>query len=188
MKKLTIYCGANKGASPIFEQETARFGRILTEKGIEIIYGGGSVGLMGVLADAAMDAGGKVTGVITTYLNEQREVGHRGISEMIVLPTMSIRKTKLLALGEGCVTLPGGYGSMDELFEALTLAQLHEYPYPIGLLNIAGFYDPMLKMLDSMVENGFVKAQNLDFLVVDDDPERLLERMKNYVYEPVTKW
>ncbi len=188
MKSLAVFCGANAGFSPIFKEKTIELAKKMVARDIEVIFGGGSVGLMGILADTVLAEKGRITGVITTYLNDHREVGHRGIPKMVVLPTMAERKTELLRLSEGILTLPGGLGSMDELFEALTLAQLHTFPHPIGVLNVEGFYDHMVLQLEKMIETGFIREQNRSLLLVDDDIDRLLDKMAAYKYEADPKW
>jgi uncharacterized protein (TIGR00730 family) len=184
MKSLAVFCGANTGFLPIFKEKTIELAEKLVERDIEIIFGGGSVGLMGVLADTVLARGGRITGVITTYLNDHREVGHKGIPTMYVLENMSVRKIKLLELSEGIINLPGGYGSMDELFEVLTLAQLHEYQHPIGLLNVDGFYDHLIAQIEVMIEKGFIHEQNRGLLLIDETIDGLLNKMQNYRYVP----
>ena len=142
---------------------------------------------MGVLADSVLEAGGPITGVITHQLNDL-EMGHPGLDDMIVVESMAERRTLLIKGTDGVITLPGGYGSMDEHFEALTLAQLHQYQKPIGLLNVENYYDPMLNMLDTMVENGFLKAQNRDLCLVASEVDALLELMQNYEFNAIGKW
>ncbi len=187
MKSIAVYCGANKGNQPYFAEAATELGQTLAQRGIQIVYGGGSVGLMGVLADAALAAGGKVKGIITHQLNNL-ELGHPEVEEMLVVESMSERRSLLLHGTDGVITLPGGYGSMDEIFEALTLAQLHQYPHPIGLLNVRGYYDPLLAMLDNMVQFGFLKAHNRGLCIVASSIPELLEKMEQYRYDPVGKW
>jgi uncharacterized protein (TIGR00730 family) len=187
MKSIVVYCGANKGNQDCFAEEAANLGKILAERSIRIVYGGGSVGLMGVLADAALAHGGKVTGVITEQLNDL-EVGHKGITEMLVVKTMSERKVILLSESDAVITLAGGYGSMDEIFEALTMAQLHQYQKPIGLLNTNGFYNPLSAMLDNMVKHGFLKEENRKLCIEAPTIETLLDKMEAYRYNAINKW
>jgi len=187
MKSVAVYCGANKGLHPWFEVATIELGKALAERGIRVVFGGGSVGLMGVLADAVLAADGEITGIITHQLNGL-ELGHVGIKDMIVVDTMSARRDLLIKDTDAVITLPGGYGSMDELFEALTLAQLRQYQKPIGLLSVRGYYDPLLHMLDNMVENGFLKAQNRQLLVASDNVPDLLNSMERYEYRAMEKW
>lgn len=187
MKSIAVYCGANPGNRPVFGEQATLLGKTLAERGIEIVYGGGSVGLMGILADSAIANGGKIRGVITHQLNNL-ELGHPEVEEMLIVESMPERRTLLLRNTDGTITLPGGYGSMDELFEALTLAQLHQYKHPIGLLNVEGYYDPLLAMLDNMVRFGFLKPQNRLLCLDAPTIPELLEKMERFQYEPVAKW
>jgi uncharacterized protein (TIGR00730 family) len=187
MKSIVVYCGANKGNQDYFVEEAKNLGKALAQKNIRIIYGGGSVGLMGVLADEALAHGGQVTGVITEQLNNL-EVGHKTISEMIVVKTMSERKVILLEESDAVITMAGGYGSMDEIFEALTMAQLHQYQKPIGLLNTNGFYDPLSAMLDNMVKFGFLKAENRKLCIEAATVPELIAKLEAYEYNAINKW
>ncbi|MBK8557508.1 MAG: TIGR00730 family Rossman fold protein [Lewinellaceae bacterium] len=187
MQSIAVFCGANKGNKPVYAEQAALLGKILAERNIRVLFGGGSVGLMGVLADAVLAHGGPITGVITQQLNGL-ELGHPGIKDMIIVESMAERRTLLIKGTDGVITLPGGYGSMDEHFEALTLAQLHQYHKPVGLLNVEGYYDPMLQMLDNMVENGFLREQNRKFCLSADRVETLIDQMAAYEYNPVGKW
>ena len=187
MKSIAVYCGANKGNVPCFEESAIRLGQLFAEKNIRAVYGGGSVGLMGVLADAVLKHGGQIKGIITHQLNNL-ELGHPGVFDMDIVESMSERRVLLIKDTDGVITMPGGYGSMDELFEALTLAQLHQYKYPIGLLNVENYYDPLLAMLDNMVKYGFLKEQNRKLCIVDSTPEGLLEKMEAYSYNAIDKW
>jgi uncharacterized protein (TIGR00730 family) len=187
MKNVAVYCGANKGNHPIFISEATKLGRLLAQNQIEVVYGGGSVGLMGVLADALLEEGGSIRGIITHQL-DNLEVGHKGVANMVAVATMSERKTMLLDGTDGVITLAGGYGSMDEIFEALCLAQLHLYHKPIGLLNTMGFYDPFIAQLDNMVNFGFLKPENRALCIIESEIEPLLEKMEAYTYNPIPKW
>lgn len=187
MTSIAVFCGANKGTYPWFAEATAEMGKTLAERGIRVVFGGGSVGLMGVLADAVLAHGGEITGVITHQLHGL-ELGHPGVKDMVHVETMSERRVLLLNGTDGVITLPGGYGSMDEHFEALTLAQLQQYRKPIGLLNVRGYYDPLLRMLDSMVDNGFLKSDNRHLCLDAPDVAGLLEKMTAYEYQALEKW
>ena len=187
MQSVAVFCGANKGAQPWFAEAAAELGGMLAERNIRVLFGGGSVGLMGVLADAVLARGGPITGVITEQLNGL-ELGHPGVRDMIVVESMAERRTLLIKGTDGVITLPGGYGSMDEHFEALTLAQLHQYRKPVGLLNVRGYYDPMLRMLDNMVEHGFLKAQNRELCIDATAAPELLDKMTAYEYRAAAKW
>jgi uncharacterized protein (TIGR00730 family) len=187
MTSLAVFCGANKGNKPYFEETAAELGKTLAQRGIRVLFGGGSVGLMGLLADAVLAHGGPITGIITHQLHGL-ELGHPGVKDMIHVETMSERRVLLLENTDGVITLPGGYGSMDEHFEALTLAQLHQYRKPIGLLNVRGYYDPLLQILDNMVENGFLKPDNRHLCLDAPTADELLEKMTAYEYKALTKW
>lgn len=187
MKSIAVYCGANKGNQPWFAEAATELGKTLAQRGIRVVFGGGSVGLMGVLADAVLAEGGAITGIITHQLNGL-ELGHPGVKDMIVVDTMSERRDMLIRGTDGVITLPGGYGSMDELFEALTLAQLLQYPKPIGLLNLRNYYSPLLQMLDNMVDNGFLKEQNRRLCIAADSVSNLLSDMERYEHRALEKW
>ncbi|MFN0035730.1 MAG: TIGR00730 family Rossman fold protein [Saprospiraceae bacterium] len=187
MKSVAVYCGANKGAHPWFVEATTELGKTLAQRNIRVVFGGGSVGLMGALADAVLAEGGPITGIITHQLNSL-ELGHPGVKDMIVVDTMSERRDLLIRGTDGVITLPGGYGSMDELFEALTLAQLRQYQRPIGLLNVRGYYTPLIQMLDTMVENGFLKEQNRRLCISAETIPDLLSQMERYEHKALDKW
>ncbi len=187
MKSIAVFCGANKGSQPWFAEAATELGKALAERDIRVVFGGGSVGLMGVLADAVLAHGGPITGIITHQLHGL-ELGHPGVKDMIHVETMSERRVLLLEGTDGVITLPGGYGSMDEHFEALTLAQLRQYRKPIGLLNVRGYYDPLLRMLDNMVESGFLKADNRHLCLDAPSVDELLEKMTVYEYKALEKW
>lgn len=187
MHSVAVFCGANPGNQPYFAEYAAELGKILAQRGIRVLFGGGSVGLMGVLADAVLAHGGPITGVITTQLNEL-ELGHPGVEDMIVVESMAERRTLLIRGTDGVITMPGGYGSMDELFESLTLAQLHQYRKPVGLLNVHGYYDPLLAMLDQMVRYGFLREANRGLCIDAASVPELLAKMGAYEHQAVTKW
>jgi uncharacterized protein (TIGR00730 family) len=187
MKSIAVFCGANKGNKPCFEEAATELGQVLAQRSIHVVFGGGSVGLMGVLADSVLANHGSITGIITHQLNGL-ELGHTGVKDMIVVETMSERRKLLIEGTDGIITLPGGYGSLDEHFEALTLAQLLQYQRPIGLLNVNGYYEPLIQMLDVMVENGFLRPQNRHLCIVSDNIADLLDKMKRYEHRALEKW
>jgi len=187
MTSVAVFCGANPGNAPWFAAAAAELGKTLAERNIRVLFGGGSVGLMGILADAVLAHGGPITGVITDQLNSL-ELGHPGVRDMIVVESMAERRTLLIKGTDGVITLPGGYGSMDEHFEALTLAQLHQYRKPVGLLNVQGYYDPMLQMLEHMVRFGFLKEQNRGLCIDATTVPDLLDKMAAYEYLATNKW
>ncbi|HOY05211.1 MAG TPA: TIGR00730 family Rossman fold protein [Saprospiraceae bacterium] len=187
MTSIAVFCGANKGAFPWFEEAAYELGKTLAECGIRVLFGGGSVGLMGVLADAMLAHNGRITGIITHQL-DGLELGHPSVSDMVRVESMSERRVLLLRDTDGVITMPGGYGSMDEHFEALTLAQLHQYRKPIGLLNVRGYYDPLLQMMDNMVENGFLRANNRQLCLDAPTVTELIDKMTAYEYNALPKW
>lgn len=178
MKNILIYCGSSAGYNEIYRQTATEIGQILATKKLTLIYGGGSVGLMGITADAVLDNGGEVIGIIPSFM-EAWEVQHKGLTECIVVESMHARKQLMADKSDAVIALPGGWGTLDELFEILTWRQIGLHAMPIGLLNINGFYNPLLAMLEKMVEEGFVKEANYKMLIVDDNIESLLEKLNN---------
>jgi len=176
MNRLAVYCGSASPTDPAYIDSARRVGRIFAERGIGLVYGGGRLGLMGAVADAALEAGGEVIGVIPRALVDA-EVAHRGCTELHVVETMHERKAAFTDLADGFVTLPGGTGTMDELWEAMSWAQLGYHAKPVGLLNVAGFYDGLLQFWETMGETGFVRPQHRDILIASDDLDDLLARM-----------
>ena len=189
MKNILIYCGSSAGYNEIYKNTATHVGKTLANQGLSLIYGGGSVGLMGTVADAILANGGEAIGVIPSFM-EPWEVQHKGLTECIVTDSMHTRKQLMAEKSDAVIALPGGWGTLDELFEILTWRQLGLHKMPIGILNINGFYDHLLVMLKKMVSEGFVKEANLKMLIVDDDIELLLEKLRNDVSEGelVGKW
>lgn len=179
MNKIVVFCGSSIGFNPIYKNAAVSLGDTFVKKGIGLVYGGGKIGMMGVLADTILSQGGEVFGVIPGLL-EHEEVVHGGVTKLITTKTMSERKVIMSQLADAYITLPGGFGTLDELFESLTLGQLHIEQKPIGLLNINGFFDYTLRQLDVMVEEGYLKSANRDLLIVADSVDGLLEKMENY--------
>lgn len=180
MRRLAVYCGSATPADPRFIDCARTTGRLLAERGIAVVYGGGRLGLMGALADAALAAGGEVIGVIPAAL-VGLEVAHRGLSALQVVDTMHQRKQAFTDLSDGFVTLPGGTGTMDELWEALSWAQLGYHRKPVGLLNVAGFYDGLLRFVATMGEVGFLRPQHQGLLLASETLDDLLARMAAFV-------
>jgi hypothetical protein len=180
MKRLAIYCGSATPADTTYIDAAREIGRTLAERGIGVVYGGGRLGLMGAIADSALEAGGEVIGVIPQALVDA-EVAHRGLSELYVVSGMHERKAKFTELADGFVTIPGGTGTMDELWEALSWAQLGYHADPVGLLNVAGYYDHLIAFWSKMGDVGFLRAQHRDLLIVADTLDVLLERMRAHV-------
>lgn len=187
MKAVTIFCGASAGHDAEYHQAATQMAELLVESGIKIIFGGGKIGMMGIAADAALTKGGHVIGVIPNFL-KTKEVAHDGLQEMHVVKTMHERKALMHDLSDGIITMPGGFGTLDELFEILTWAQLGLHDYPIGLLNIKGYFNHLITFLDNMVTEGFLTQENRSMLLVHEEPSSLLEMMKNYIAPPVHKW
>lgn len=176
LRRVAVFCGSRHGANPQYAQAAQTLGRVMLDRGLGLVFGGGNVGLMGVIADEVLSGGGEVLGVIPKML-EEREVAHTGISELIVVDTMHDRKRKIYGLSEAVIAMPGGIGTYEELFEALTWNQLGIHALPAGLLNVGGYWDPLLDMLDRSVDQGFFPAANRDRILSDADPESLLDRL-----------
>jgi uncharacterized protein (TIGR00730 family) len=188
MTTVCVFCGSRSGGRPTYADATRRLGTSLVAHGMDLVYGGGHVGLMGVVADAVLGAGGRAVGVIVQSLVD-REVAHHGLTELIVVDTMHKRKALMAERADAFVALPGGYGTGDELFEILTWAQLGFHARPIGLLNTAGYFDPLLAWLDHMVQEDFLRPKHRELLQVEDDADRLLDRLRQFKPAPVEpKW
>jgi uncharacterized protein (TIGR00730 family) len=183
MKSVCVYCGSSYGAKPIYAEAARGFGQALVEAGIALVYGGGKVGLMGAIADAVMAAGGRAIGVIPELL-VNKEVGHNGLTELHVVPDMHQRKKMMADLSDAFVAMPGGAGT----FEVYTWAQLGYHQKPVALLNIDGYYDPLIAMLAHTVEEGFMRQTYFDILQVDADPASLIARLKAYQPPQQDKW
>ena len=179
MKRIVVFCGASGGHDPVFAAQAFRAGQYLAENGIELVYGGARVGLMGAVADGTLQGGGRVTGVLPRFLRT-KEVAHEHVSELILVDTMHERKLKMHELPDGVIALPGGYGTLEELFEMLTWAQLGLHAKPVGLLNTDGFYDPLLALADAITERGFLKEENRRMLLTARSIEDLLAQMRQY--------
>ena len=187
IRRICVYCGANVGARPVYAEAARRLGELLGAQKLGLVYGGGNVGLMGVVADAALAAGAEVLGVIPQAL-VARELGHQGITELRVVETMHERKAVMAELADAFVALPGGLGTLDELFEAMTWAQLGLHQKPIGLLEVDGFFAPLVAYLDRAATEGFVRAEHRAALLVASEPELLLKRFATYRPPNVGKW
>ena len=179
MKRIVVFCGASLGFQPIYKETAIALGDYFAKNKLGLVYGGAKVGMMGVLADTVLEQNGEVIGVIPKLL-EKEEVVHAGVEEMIICKKMSDRKVIMSKLTDGYITLPGGFGTLDELFEALTLGQLHIEQKPIGLLNVNGFFDAILLQLDKMVEEGYLKQANRNMLLVANSVNALMHKMNNY--------
>jgi len=179
MKKIVVFCGSSLGFNPIYKEAAIELGNYFTNNSIGLVYGGGKIGMMGVLADTILEHKGDIIGVIPKLL-EKKEVIHPGVEEMIVCEKMSDRKVIMSKLVDAYITLPGGFGTLDELFEALTLNQLQIEKKPVGLLNINGFFDATLLQLDKMVAEGYLKKVNRKMLLVGTSVNELMQKMKQY--------
>jgi uncharacterized protein (TIGR00730 family) len=175
-RSLAVYCGSSPGNDLRYARTAFETGALLASRGIRMVYGGGGVGMMGAAADGALSAGGSVTGIIPDFL-DTRELKHHGVADMRVVRTMHERKQLMVDLADGFIALPGGFGTLDELFEVLTWSQLAIHQHPIGVLNIDGFFDGILACLDTMVARGFLRRQDRARLVSADSPESLLDAL-----------
>ena len=187
MERLVVYCGSNAGARSEYTAAAESLAQTLLERGIGLVYGGASRGIMGVLANAVLRGGGHVTGVMPRAL-DKKEVIHTGLTELLVVATMHERKAKMAELGDGFLALPGGFGTLEEIVEIVTWGQLQFHAKPCGLLNVAGYYDHFLSYLDHAVAEGFVLVEHRNALVVDADPARLLDQFADYRAPTVEKW
>ncbi|NML71011.1 TIGR00730 family Rossman fold protein [Chryseobacterium sp. RP-3-3] len=187
MKSITVFCGSSFGTDDIFKEQAFLLGQTLAQQRIQLIYGGADAGLMGAVADGALSEGGKATGVLPHFL-QSKEIAHKNLTELIIVETMHERKTKMNDLCDGVIVLPGGYGTLEEFFEMITWAQLGLHKKPIGILNIDGFYDDLIRLVQTMVNKGFLKQVNRDMLLISGSVDELLEKMRNYQAPSVGKW
>jgi uncharacterized protein (TIGR00730 family) len=187
VKRICVFAGSSSGSNVAHRDAAVALSDALARRGFELVYGGGCVGLMGVLADAMLARGGRVTGVIPHTLLV-REVGHRGLTELKVVESMHERKATMAELSDGFIALPGGFGTLEELFEILTWAQLGLHGRPCGVLNIDGYYDALLKFLDHAHGQGFVRAEHRSMLLVAEDPTNLLDQFERYRAPTTEKW
>ncbi len=187
LKSIAVFCGSNAGNNDAIINDAKNLGKYLAENDIKLIYGGSKIGIMGAVANEVLENGGKVIGVIPEFLKLE-EVVHLGLTELITTENMHQRKLKMHDLSEGFIALPGGFGTLEELFEIITWAQLGIHSKPIGLLNSNGFYDDLIKMLENMVDKKFLKQSNFDILLVDNKAESLVKKMKSYTADTSLKW
>jgi uncharacterized protein (TIGR00730 family) len=187
LSRICVFCGSSPGALPAYAEAAVELGRTIASRGVGLVYGGGSVGIMGVIADAALRAGGEVIGVIPRALWE-REVGHTALTELRVVGSMHERKSQMADLADAFVALPGGVGTLEEFFEIWTWAMLGLHRKPCGLLNVAGYYAPLLAFLDHSVEQGFVREAHRAIVLVDNDPRALLARLAEYQSPVTARW
>ena len=187
MKSICVFCGANFNGDPALKQAVVQLARVFVSRDITLVYGGGKVGLMGLLADAVLQNGGRAVGVIPRFLME-KEVGHTGLTELHIVENMHQRKQMMSDLCDGIITLPGGLGTLEEFFEVLTWLQLGLHTHPVGLLNVNGFYDFLLKQLDVMVEQKMLKPVNRGLVITSGDPIELVSLLSNFKATPDEVW
>jgi uncharacterized protein (TIGR00730 family) len=187
IRSLCVFCGSRAGSDPRYADAARALGRCLVEEQMTLVYGGGQVGLMGVLADALLEAGGRVVGVIPGPL-ATRELLHPRATEMHVVESMHARKAKMVELSDAFIALPGGYGTFEELFEVITWAQLGIHAKPVGVLNVGGFFDPLVALVDRAVEHDFIKPKNRELIVVRAEPADLIEALGRHHLPPTRQW
>lgn len=187
MKSICVFCGSNFGSDPAYEEATRSFGKLLAQSGRSLVYGGGRIGLMGVIADSVLENGGHVIGVIPEVLVD-KEQAHPNLSQLEVVSDMRERKARMAELSDAFVALPGGLGTYEELFEMLSWAQLRLHEKPIGVLNTLGFYDSLLQMLNTTVSAGFMREANRSLLVAENNGQALLNALENYQPSHSHKW
>lgn len=187
IKSICLFCGSSKGSDPAYLDSAYRTGKLLAEKGIGMVYGGGNVGLMGMAAKGALESGGKVTGVITEKLKGM-EVGHTELTEMKVTTSMHERKSLMNKLSDGFIVLPGGIGTIEETFEMFTWYQLGDIEKPIGILNVNGFYSGLITFLKNVVSEGFLRREHLEYLIVEEDPVSLIGKILDSDIKHLEKW
>jgi uncharacterized protein (TIGR00730 family) len=186
-RRLCVFCGSSKGARENYLHAAQALGQELVQRGIELVYGGGNIGLMGAVANAVLNGGGRVTGVITEHLTTF-EIGHIDIHDLRVVQTMHERKAMMAELADGFIAMPGGIGTYEEFFEVLTWGQLGLHSKPCALLNVDGFYDPLLNLMNHAVEERFVRAAHRDAIIVEREPAALLDRMAKHRAPQINKW
>lgn len=187
IRRICVFCGSNSGSDPVYTEAARHLGRVMARDGIGLVYGGGSVGLMGELADAVLHAGGEATGVIPQAL-WAREVGHRGLTDLRIVETMHERKAMMSDLSDAFIALPGGLGTLEEILEIWTWAQLGLHSKPVGFLDINGFFSPLMQFLDGAVRERFLREPHRSIAILDSDAERLLRRFDDWQPPRVEKW
>lgn len=187
MQRLCVFCGSKVGSNGLYQEAAAELGRLLVQRGYGLVYGGGHVGLMGVIADAVLANGGEVIGVIPEAM-VGRELAHTGLTRMHVVPNMHARKARMAELADAFIAMPGGYGTFDELFEIIGWAQLGIHQKPIGLLNVAGYFDALIACVEHAIAEGFITPEHRQLTVVADQPMALLDALAQYIPLPVRPW
>ncbi len=187
MKSVAVYCGSKKGNNDLYSNQSILLGKEIVKHNITMIYGGGKVGLMGIIADTVLQNNGKVIGVTPQFLVDI-EVHHDSLSQLVLTETMAERKTHMISLSEGFIAMPGSYGTMEEIFEVLTLSVLKKHAYPIGLYNVNGYYDLVIQQINHMVSEGFLDSSYRDDLIIEDQPELLISKMMNFQATDFSKY
>jgi uncharacterized protein (TIGR00730 family) len=186
-RRICVFCGSNSGINPAYAAAAVNVGRLLSGRGIELVYGGGNIGLMGVLADTVLQTGGRVIGVIPESLIA-KEVGHAGLTELRIVKSMHVRKALMADLSDAFIAMPGGFGTFEEFCEVVTWSQLGIHVKPCGLLNVESYYDSLLALFDHAVREGFLRHENRRLVMEDSDPARLLKKMAGFVASTPEKW
>ena len=187
MKNICVFCGSSDGIDPIYKKTSVELGRLLVSKGLRLVYGGGNIGLMGSIADATLEAGGEVIGVIPRFLQE-KEVGHHGLTQLHIVNSMHERKLKMAEEADAFIAMPGGLGTLEELAEIATWVQLELMTKPIGILNVNGYYNSLITMLDSMVSEGFLNQGNRRNILAADNPAELIDRILSFEFDDYSLW
>lgn len=186
MKRICIYCGSNNGSAPEYLEYARKLGKYLANQKIEVVYGGAESGVMGAVANGALSEGGKVIGIIPKSINDK--VGHKLLTELHIVENMHERKTKMFELSNGFIGLPGGIGTLEEIFEILTWAQLGFHSKPCGILNVKGYFNQLLQFLEHSVNEQFLKEEHKNMLIIENDPEKILQKFKSYKAPNIKKW
>ena len=187
MRNICVFCGSQSGADPRYRQAAIELGGLLAQRGHGLVYGGGHVGLMGIIADAVLEAGGSVTGVIPRPMTE-RELAHETVTKLYVVSSMHERKALMASLSDAFIALPGGYGTLEELFEVIAWAQLGIHRKPIGLLNVAGYFDALLSLVDHMIGEGFIKTKHRGLFVTAEQPQVILDALQRHQMPATRRW
>lgn len=187
MKRICVFCGSNPGRDPIYMETAERVGLFLAEKGVELVFGGGRVGLMGKIADTVMANGGSVIGIIPKSLSD-KEVAHQGLTELHIVDSMHTRKAMMEDLSDGFIALPGGFGTFEELCEIITWAQLGFHNKPCGFLNIQGYYDPLVELFDKATDQQFVRPEHRRLVIIESEIESMFQKMEDYQPPVLEKW
>ena len=187
MNRICVFCGSKTGTNPLFMKTAVELGRLLAECGLDLVYGGARIGLMGAVADSVLAGGGRVVGVVPEAM-ATKEVVHEGLSEIHVVSSMHERKSMMARLADGFVALPGGFGSFEELLEMITWAQLGIHRKPVAILNVSGYYDSLIQLFERAIEEGFIKPRNRQLVVVEEEPDRLLQTLLTHKLPEVKRW